>query len=1696
MVQFNFTYDPSISLEQRVGFELAAMIWSSYLTDDVEVNLHIASSASLGQDGQAVGGAIPILHEQNYGIYQEYADEDADSDIDEEVVEHLQDGNTVDVLVDGQVVDGNTNILLTSAQAKALGMDEALDLDGSGTWDRDLVDPNALDGYILVSNAFDWNYDYTRSGEAPPGTLDFMSMAMHEIGHQLGFVSGLDGALELSELYSGETQAEGITVLDLFRHSDASGEIANPDGAVSDLTLGQNSYFSVDGGETNLGNFSNGANYQASHWERLQMAMGIMDPTLAYQERTSLSLLDLQALDALGWDVDYDALEDDLDLDKLLKKAEKEVAKDLGLDSKALTETRAGDDGSIFYTLGYGELWQIFEQSMFELGYGELWSVFELGYGELWQEYGDDLYELGYGELWQMIEDNIFNLGYGELWQQFETEMYELGYGELWQQFESEMLELGYGELWQQLDTFFITAENKGEHKGNSHKDEKQADGGVGGQGARTFYAGSDDDIIAGDRKQDRIKAGAGDDLIDGKAGHDVIWGEAGRDMIYGHDGNDLLYGGEDDDLLLGENDDDELHGEAGHDILSGGRGDDILSGDDGRDNLKGGSGNDVLAGGEGDDRLMGEADSDILIGDEGRDQLMGGSGNDVIYGDAYEGIEPEGVETEGEVTLRQLRTQLQAQSGEGTEDTSPASPSYGPIRVEAESMNLTGDAFIHRNWSNDSGDSVKTDGTSTSRTTFSGQSGSYMVVVRYFDEVGGDGKLDFALNGTSLNSFDLNQETDRYYTRTIAQNITLNSGDEFIVTATGDGKDHAAFDYIEFIPLDSLIETPLEQVSSGNSVSTTSANSGQEGVTTLATAATTGDIFRVEAESMSLVGDYYTESNSTASGGSVIAVSNQGEGKALSVFSGEAGYYNIVVGYYDENDDGIAQISAALNNAELDSWSLDQRLGSSSANTQTLTARTVASTVFLKDGDILELAGRRGESSGSDELARIDYVDFVKVDLTSDVTNSEAASESVVVNSEPVILGSPIRIEAESMHLNGYSLQSRNNTSGGQIIRTGSAGIATTEFSGESGYYNIVVAYYDENDGLGRISASLEGVELDDWQLDQNLGSASVNDKTFVTRTIATQIQVNAGDELRLEGLRDAGERARIDYVEFVPVSAPVLPVNETINDDFIQAGEGNDTVYGGEGNDIIYGNEQGDTSSSLLRGAQAYNGNTYLLSNVGSWEEAQAEARSLGGNLVTINDAVEEAWLHDSFGTAGELWIGLTDQAVEGQFEWVNGEAVTYTNWSPNEPNDHGLGEDYAIFNRSGSQQWDDRGQPGQIYQGVIEINTTDNDTLFGGGGNDTLYGNGGDDVLYGDDQLSSSGSTLPSSLSDGLVGHWALDETTGTRAQNAAGGNEGILGSFSDSGWTSGAVGGALNFSGTAGDTVVVADYDELDITQDLTLTTWVKADSFENWDGLITKGTSQIPYGLSVMASGKLLLQTNYGYGHGGQVYSSDASLTLGEWQHVAVTYDGSSVRFYIDGQLDSSHTANITFETNNQALFLGVDATANAYLDGALDDARVYDRALRAEEIGQLATGEVGSAGAAPTGAEGNDFLYGGIGSDTLEGGGGNDVLEGSDAIAAGYLEQDLLSGGLGSDTFILGNTDQAYYLGGGTQDYALITDFDASEDIVQLHGSASDYSKQQQGSDTYLFYQGGSSEVVAIFENTNSAELNARLVFV
>ena len=85
----------------------------------------------------------------------------------------------------------------------------------------------------------------------------------------------------------------------------------------------------------------------------------------------------------------------------------------------------------------------------------------------------------------------------------------------------------------------------------------------------------------------------------------------------------------------------------------------------------------------------------------------------------------------------------------------------------------------------------------------------------------------------------------------------------------------------------------------------------------------------------------------------------------------------------------------------------------------------------------------------------------------------------------------------------------------------------------------------------------------------------------------------------------------------------------------------------------------------------ALVYNGHEYRLTDAGeSWTAAEAAAVALGGHLATVNDAAEQAWLTSHFGPFANVWIGYTDQAVEGTWVWADGTAPGYTNWASGDP------------------------------------------------------------------------------------------------------------------------------------------------------------------------------------------------------------------------------------------------------------------------------------------------------------------------------------------------------------------------------------------------------------------------------------------
>lgn len=421
MATFNFSFELGVTLNQVLSFEMAGQIWSHYLKDDIPVNIHVVATSDLSS--QILGGAILNRKTVDVATVETFLANDARSSLDQSAVTALGQDGTFEGYV-GELVTEGQSMTLSLAQLKALGIEDP--------------SSNSTDGYILFNSLeqrnVSWDYALDRTTAASDGSVDHLSIALHEIGHILGFFSGLD-------VQSGNLAKTSL--LDLFRFSDRS-KIQG----INEFTNGQKAFFSIDGGDTALAPFSTGITkidgfreegFQASHWgteasdtlgtgfqtsEDLFTALvdlgidsgfewaepvipnlylsglqgvvvstaeqtrnianslfklslpsqlveeddgnnlGVLDPTLALEERSSVSALDLVAFDVLGYDI-VENSDTPLDYEQLLVQAKQRVADFSGLTLQEL-ELGLNQDQLLNQALGLPENSTDFNENIYE----------------------------------------------------------------------------------------------------------------------------------------------------------------------------------------------------------------------------------------------------------------------------------------------------------------------------------------------------------------------------------------------------------------------------------------------------------------------------------------------------------------------------------------------------------------------------------------------------------------------------------------------------------------------------------------------------------------------------------------------------------------------------------------------------------------------------------------------------------------------------------------------------------------------------------------------------------------------------------------------------------------------------------------------------------------------------------------------------------------------------------------------------------------------------------------------------------------------------------------------------------------------------------------------------------------------------------------------------------------------------------
>lgn len=229
---------------------------------------------------------------------------------------------------------------------------------------------------------------------------------------------------------------------------------------------------------------------------------------------------------------------------------------------------------------------------------------------------------------------------------------------------------------------------------------------------------------------------------------------------------------------------------------------------------------------------------------------------------------------------------------------------------------------------------------------------------------------------------------------------------------------------------------------------------------------------------------------------------------------------------------------------------------------------------------------------------------------------------------------------------------------------------------------------------------------------------------------------------------------------------------------------------------------------------------------------------------------------------------------------------------------------------------------------------------------------------------------------------VGHWRMDDCQGSVVKDSSGnGNDGnitigasgtqtAVGTCTTSGtaWFGGVIGkfnSSLNFDGSD-DYISVPDPAsgvlDFGASQNFTITAWIKTNSNVAWDRLIGKTStprSETSWYSVAINSGKARLELATTYPTYYITADSVSSVNDNNWHHLVFSRDktgSNNIKVYVDGKLETTSGADPTDSLSNSAplnLMKDQDGVANRYLEGQIDDVRIYNYALTASQVKTL-----------------------------------------------------------------------------------------------------------------------------------------------
>lgn len=166
--------------------------------------------------------------------------------------------------------------------------------------------------------------------------------------------------------------------------------------------------------------------------------------------------------------------------------------------------------------------------------------------------------------------------------------------------------------------------------------------------------------------------------------------------------------------------------------------------------------------------------------------------------------------------------------------------------------------------------------------------------------------------------------------------------------------------------------------------------------------------------------------------------------------------------------------------------------------------------------------------------------------------------------------------------------------------------------------------------------------------------------------------------------------------------------------------------------------------------------------------------------------------------------------------------------------------------------------------------------------------------------------------------------------------------------------GALNSAFSFDGD-NDSIVVPDSFSLDITQQISIAVWVFPTSQKTQEivrkGSEVNGINAAPYSLALSGTGEIVFSLRPD-----QEFTQlrKTGYPLSVWLFLVGTYDGTTMKLYVNGVLEGQLGVSGNLNENGSPLLIGTRLNLPAdTFQGIIDDVRIYNRALTVEEIGLL-----------------------------------------------------------------------------------------------------------------------------------------------